>query len=165
VCIYNILTHWLFHCTIFCKPKELQNTSNAGTRLNPHFFFYSVNVIISHWIVQERIWLFLRTDCRFAVFPSLPRVYLQRSTKLGVILRPLQCRAVPCLTKKTRQWQHNVFSTITYRTDRSSCYIIRPVSSSPTSLVMKDAAQLLSNPDATSRSQRFSEFQHTTRGH
>jgi hypothetical protein len=32
----GILIHWLVQYTVFCEPKERQNTANAGTRLNPH---------------------------------------------------------------------------------------------------------------------------------
>jgi hypothetical protein len=34
--IGGILIHWLKHYSTFCEPNELQNTSNAATRLNPH---------------------------------------------------------------------------------------------------------------------------------
>jgi hypothetical protein len=84
-----------FSCTDFCttlysvkqrnyKPLAMQAHASTRTR-----YFYSLHVIISHLIVQGRTELSLRMRYRFAVFPSLPRAYLQRSAKLGVILRPL----------------------------------------------------------------------------
>jgi hypothetical protein len=34
--ISGILIHWLSEYIAFCEPKEVQNTSNAGTRCSPH---------------------------------------------------------------------------------------------------------------------------------
>jgi hypothetical protein len=34
--IGGIFIHRLSHYTVFCEPKVLLNTSNAGTRVNPH---------------------------------------------------------------------------------------------------------------------------------
>jgi hypothetical protein len=49
--IGDILIHWLLHHTLFCEPKESEPEMqvHAFTRTR---FFYSLNVIISHPIVQ-----------------------------------------------------------------------------------------------------------------
>jgi hypothetical protein len=63
--------------TVFCEPKELFSTYNADTRFNPHALLLEPkrNNFTSDSI-QGRTGLSLRTCYRFAVFPSLPRLYL-----------------------------------------------------------------------------------------
>jgi hypothetical protein len=65
--------HWLLHYTVFCEPKELLNTSNAGTRLNPRARLLQPerNNFTSDSI-QRRTGLSLCMCYRFAVFPSPP---------------------------------------------------------------------------------------------
>jgi hypothetical protein len=69
------------------KTLAMQAHVLARTR-----YFSSLNVIISHPIVKGRTGLSLSMCYRFAVFPSLPRVHLWWSSKLGVMLRPLCMR-------------------------------------------------------------------------
>jgi hypothetical protein len=51
--------------------------------------------------------------CRYSFFPFVPRVYLQRSAKLGVILRPLHVN----LFHQTSIISCRLLSSVTYATD------------------------------------------------
>jgi hypothetical protein len=73
----DILIHWLLHYTVLCEPKELQNSVNADTCLKPHALLLQpkrTNLTSDStgwdWVISPR------TCYHFAVFPSLPRVYL-----------------------------------------------------------------------------------------